>query len=378
MVKQITRFLINGTSQTNISKSVRNSDGYYSYIMYQQASDTLINRLISDQTATGTTTNLQQNFIGDFNIGKIRNRFLVGVDYLQLITHNNSSAYILFDQINTSKENDPRYAMLTKQALDAKLAANTAPTKSQTESKTYSAYVSDVFNLTEKLMVMASLRFDHFENVGTTNFATGITTGNYKQDAFSPKLGLVYQLLKDKVAIFGNYMNGFRNVAPVTQPFADIDGTFKPQQANQYEGGVKLDLLHNRLSLTASYYDIMVDNITRSDILIRDGRQYNVTVQDGSQQSKGVEFDLVANPINGLNVMFGYAHNDSKQIKVAESLLNRRPNSAGPADLVNFWASYTFLKRTSQRLRFRFWWKLCWQKRNYQQCDNGRIYFAKL
>lgn len=332
------------TSQTNISKSVRNSDGYYSYIMYQQASDTLINRLISDQTATGTTTNLQQNFIGDFNIGKMRNRLLVGVDYLQLITHNNSSAYILFDQINTSKENDPRYAMLTKQALDAKLAANTAPTKSQTESKTYSAYVSDVFNLTEKLMVMASLRFDHFENVGTTNFATGITTGKYKQDAFSPKLGLVYQLLKDKVAIFGNYMNGFRNVAPVTQPFADIDGTFKPQQANQYEGGIKLDLLHNRLSLTASYYDIMVNNITRSDILIRDGRQYNVTVQDGSQQSKGVEFDVVANPINGLNIMFGYAHNDSKQTKVAESLLNRRPNSAGPADLVNFWASYTFLK----------------------------------
>lgn len=312
--------------------------------MYLQTSDTLISRLVSDQTATGTTTNIQQNFIGDFNIGKVRNRLLAGFDYLHLLTHNNSTAYILFDQINTSKDNDPRYALLTQQALDAKLAANTSPSKTLTESKTYSAYVSDVFNLTEQLMVMASLRFDHFENVGTTNFATGVTSGNYKQDAFSPKLGVVYQLLKDKVAVFGNYMNGFRNVSPVIQPFADIDGTFKPQQANQYEGGIKLDLLQNRLSLTASYYDILVNNMTRSDVIVRDGKQYNVTVQDGSQKSKGVEIDLVANPINGFNVMLGYAHNDSKQIKVAESLLNRRPTSAGPADLVNFWASYTFLK----------------------------------
>ncbi len=332
------------TSQTNVSRSIRKSDGYYSYIMYLQTSDTLISRLVSDQTAVGTTTNLQQNFIGDFNIGKMRNRLLAGIDYLHLVTHNNSTAYILFDQINTSKDNDPRYALLTKQALDAKLATNTSPSKSQTESKTYSAYVSDVFNLTEKLMVMASLRFDHFENIGTTNFATGVTSGNYTQNALSPKLGFVYQLLKDKVAVFGNYMNGFRNVAPVIQPFADIDGTFKPQQANQYEGGIKLDLWQNRFSLTASYYDILVNNMTRSDVIVRDGKQYNVTVQDGSQTSKGVEFDLIANPLAGLNLIVGYAHNDSKQIKVAESLLNRRPTSAGPADLVNFWASYTFLK----------------------------------
>jgi iron complex outermembrane receptor protein len=33
-------------------------------------------------------------------------------------------------------------------------------------------------------MVMASLRYDHFETVGTTNFATGVTSGNYNQDAF--------------------------------------------------------------------------------------------------------------------------------------------------------------------------------------------------
>lgn len=339
------------TSQTNIAKSVRESDGYYSYIMYLQANnDTLVSRYIADLTSTVTTTNLQQNFIGDFNIGKIRNRFLFGFDYLQQVALNYNTAYVLFDQVNTSKSNDPRYPLLTKQALDAKIAANNAPTKTKAVSNTYGIYASDVFNLTEQLMVMASLRYDHFETVGTTNFATGVTSGNYNQDAFSPKLGVVYQVIKDKVAVFGNYMNGFRNVAPVTQPLADISGTFKPQQANQFEGGIKVDLWQNRINFTASYYDITVNNMTRADVLVRDGKTYNITVQDGTQISKGVEFDLIANPIPGLNVILGYSHNDSKQTKVAESLLNRRPVSAGPADLVNFWASYTLLNGKAKGL----------------------------
>lgn len=341
------------TSQTNIAKSVRESDGYYSYIMYLQATnDTLVSRYIADLTSTVTTTNLQQNFIGDFNIGKIRNRFLFGFDYLQQVALNNNTAYILFDQVNTSRSNDPRYPLLTRQALDAKIAANTAPTKTKAVSNTYGIYASDVFNLTEQLMVMASLRYDHFETVGTTNFATGVTSGNYNQDAFSPKLGVVYQVIKDKVSVFGNYMNGFRNVAPVTQPLADISGTFKPQQANQFEGGIKVDLWQNRINFTASYYDITVNNMTRADVVVRDGKTYNITVQDGTQISKGIEFDLIANPIAGLNLIFGYSHNDSKQTKVAESLLNRRPVSAGPADLANFWASYTLLQGKAKGLGF--------------------------
>ncbi|MGX7690519.1 TonB-dependent siderophore receptor [Flectobacillus roseus] len=341
------------TSQTNIAKSVRESDGYYSYIMYLQANnDTLVSRYIADLTSTVTTTNLQQNFIGDFNIGKIRNRFLFGFDYLQQVALNYNTAYILFDQVNTSKSNDQRYPLLTKQALDAKIAANNAPTKTKAVSNIYGIYASDVFNLTEQLMVMASLRYDHFETVGTTNFATGVTSGNYNQDAFSPKLGVVYQVIKDKVSVFGNYMNGFRNVAPVTQPLADISGTFKPQQANQFEGGIKVDLWQNRINFTASYYDITVNNMTRADVVVRDGKTYNITVQDGTQISKGIEFDLIANPIAGLNLIFGYSHNDSKQTKVAESLLNRRPVSAGPADLANFWASYTLLQGKAKGLGF--------------------------
>jgi hypothetical protein len=43
--------------------------------------------------------------------------------------------------------------------------------------------------------------------------------------------------------------------------------------------------------------------MTRADVVVRDGKTYNITVQDGTQISKGIEFDLIANPIAGLNLI---------------------------------------------------------------------------
>lgn len=333
------------TSQTNISRSVRKSDGYYSYIMYlQPTNDTLISRYISDLNSTSTTTNIQQNFIGDFKIGKFRNRVVAGFDILHTQIKDNSSAYVEFDKVNTANKKDSRYKLLNQQALDSKIASNTSPTKSGSESITYSAYISDVFNITPKLLVMASLRADKFVNRGSYNYAIDTVTGEYEQSSLSPKLGLVYQVIKDKVAVFGNYMNGFKNVAPITQALPDINGTFKPQNANQFEAGLKLDLLQNRLSLTSSYYDILVTNMTRSESIERDGKTYNITVQNGSQSSKGVEFDLVANPIDGLNLILGYGFNESKNVKTAATIEGRRPTSAGPKKLATAWISYSLTK----------------------------------
>jgi iron complex outermembrane recepter protein len=330
------------TSQTNIASNVRTADGYYSYVMYlQPTNDTLISRYISDQHSISNNIDFQQNFIGDFKIGSFRNRVVIGADALLTKMVNNSTAYIEFDKINTANKKDPRYAQLSRQALDAKLGANTTPAKSGTQSNTYSAYISDVFNISERWMAMASIRFDYFDNIGNKNFALDTITGVYKQTALSPKFGMVYQVIKNHVAVFANYMNGFRNVAPVIQPLSDINGTFKPQQANQAEAGVKLELFQNKVSLTASYYDILVHNMTRSETIIRDNKPYNITVQDASQASKGYEFDLAMNPIPGLNVVAGYSKNISKNLKTAENINGRRPVGAGPEDLANAWISYT-------------------------------------
>jgi iron complex outermembrane receptor protein len=337
------------TSQTSISRGTSKSNGYYSYVMFLDQgpagslppNDTLLSRYAYHQNSTSVTTDIQQNFIGDFKIGQLRNRLVAGLDFLSMQVDNNNSPYLLFDYVNAVNIKDPRYGLLNRPAVDKNIANATEYfTNNSSKRYTYSAYVSDVLNITDRLLAMASLRVDHYDNKGTVDHLDGSSYGDFSQTTVSPKFGLVYELIKNKMSVFANYMNGFQNVAPVTQPLG-INGNFKPQQANQFEGGIKLDALNHLLNFTASYYNILVSNMTRGASIEKDGVTYNYTIQDGSQRSKGIELDLTANPIQGLTVVAGYGYNDSKMEKADSDVNGRRPTSAGPAHLANLWLSYT-------------------------------------
>ena len=334
----------NWTSQTIISSNTRKSEGYYQYEFIRKAADDTLERNITYQNTINTTVDVQQNFTGNFNTGAIKHRLLVGLDYVRLRVNNDNSPYIVFDYVNGTYNDDRNLTRISRYAVDQKIAASTdAPTRNHTTSGIYSAYASDVVNLTNNLMALLSVRVDRFESKGTRNHSVDTVLANtrYEQTSVSPKFGLVYQVVKDKVSLFANYMNGFSNLAPVTQPVPEVSGVLKPQQANQVEGGVKVDLFNDRLRATASYYDIKVDNMTLTDVYVKDGRNYNITVQDGTQRSKGFELEVQATPIEGLNILAGYSYNDSKLTKAAAALNGRRPAAAGPANLANAWISYT-------------------------------------
>lgn len=349
------------TSNTHISYNRRKTEGYLQYVMYLDtdnppmvANDTMLTRTVANQNALSQAINVQQNFIGDFEFAGFRNRLVFGLDFLRQVNENDNSPWVGFDRLNSSID-DPNYGRYNKDLVDQRIAASTVPrTNTWAATNIYSIYASDVINLTDRFIALLSLRADRFQNLGTRDLATDVTTGDYMQTAFSPKFGLVYQLVKDQVSVFANYMNGFRNVAPVTQPFPDIPNTFKPQQANQLEGGIKLDVLANKLSFTASFYDISVSNITRNESIIRDDSTYNITIQNGTQLSRGFEFDLVARPIEGLNLIMGYSKNYSKITNADEFVNDRRPTSAGPAHLLNAWASYTLTQGRLKGIGFGF------------------------
>lgn len=190
---------------------------------------------------------------------------------------------------------------------------------------------------------MAGVRVDRYFNGGTYDFANDITKGKYNQTAFSPRFGAVYQIVKDKVSIFGNYMNGFSNNGG-----ADFDGnTFKPSYANQFEGGAKFDL--DKISATLSYYDIKVTNTLYDDVA-----HANFSLQDGTQLSKGFEAEIIANPVPGLNIIAGYTYNDSKYTKANASVEGLRPATAGAPKMANVWISYRLIDGPVQGLGLGF------------------------
>jgi len=194
-----------------------------------------------------------------------------------------------------------------------------------------------VLNITPALSAMASLRIDRFISAGD------ILTkdDDFNQTAFSPKFGLVFQPIIDKVSVFANYMNGFLNVAPGTDILPDgvrLPRTYQPEKANQLEFGTKLNLFKDRLFATLSYYDTKVENMAYTVY----GATTQISYQDGAQENKGFEAEIVANPINGLNISMGYSYNDALLTSGDPDFVGHRPESAGPQNLANLWASYKF------------------------------------
>jgi len=317
------------TSQTVLSRSSAKTNGYYHYL-WDSANGDEFTRFISKANSQTQGTDIQQNFIGDFKIGNLRNRMVVGFDYLNLNQKNGNMGWLPFGTVSLVNQTDINNGLpteLTQNAVDAVLEGSYTGI-SNSENEVLSAYVSDVLNITDKLSVMASVRVDKFIN------KTGKT---YNQTTVSPKFGAVYQIIENKVSVFGNYMNGFKNNAPTLQ----LDNTysnFKPEHANQYEFGLKTNLYKDIISATISYYNIDVKDKVMSDASFTNFRQ------GGEVNSNGVEISFTVNPIKGLNVIAGYSYNDSEVVKdeLDDSYIGYRPEEAGPRALVNFWASYAF------------------------------------
>ncbi|WP_221407404.1 TonB-dependent receptor [Elizabethkingia miricola] len=329
------------TSQTLISRNFRKTEGLYQYQFIRgNKSDALLERNVQQQNSEAASTSIQQNFNGEFHIGNVKNKVLIGLDYLNQTLRNNHSPIVKYDTINGQDlTND--YGFISRDLVTARIQkSKDKMIRNYTSNNIYGAYVSDAIYLTDRWITLLSLRVDHFSSRGQLNLNNNVRSGEFTQTALSPKVGMVYQLLKNRLSAYANYMNGFSNVAPVSQELPEYSGNFKPQQANQWEVGFKANLWRKRINFTAGYYNILVDNMTRGIEVTKNGKSYNITIQDGTQRSTGVEFELISNPIPGLSVMAGYTYNDSRFVKADATVEGRRPGSAGPAHVINSWVSY--------------------------------------
>jgi len=273
-------------------------------------------------------TNFQQNFNGELQTGSIGHKVLIGANLRAFDSRSEYSTTDGFiDTVNVTNDFRP----LRRFEMDSQLIPRFFPGWHSHNDLTYSAYIADVIQLTDRLSTMLSLRLDHFKRPDDGDVA------GFEQTALAPKVGLVYQVLKDRVSFFGNYMSGFQNQAPRMQPNGQqlsIDPVF----ATQSEGGIKAETFDKRLSTTISYYHIAIDNAVRVNA---DG----FAVQDGQQVSKGLDVEVISNPISGLNFIAGYGYNDNRIIKASDESIEGNKANDAPEHVANFWASYVFQHR---------------------------------
>ena len=319
------------TSSTNLIQSVYNRPELYGMNSNEWVNDsTLARAIFGVGPQQFKTYQVQQNFTGDFNIGHLRNRLVVGLDVsvneVNSTFHNGINDNHYRDTLIMNAPENP--VNVSKEKIVGFLGQGKTD-HFVSKTATYSAYASDVINITDRLLAMVSLRVDYFDNKKLVANGVKAADGDYQQTALSPKLGLVYQVVKDQVSLFGNYMNGFSNNGPGMDN-ENRTITYKPSQANQWEVGVKTDIFQHKLSLNLSYYDISVKNALRYDV--------NPAAQDGTRFSRGVEAEVIANPLPGLNMTAGYGYNKSRYEKADETLEGK--SLGAPANVANLWISY--------------------------------------
>lgn len=253
----------------------------------------------------------QVDLTGKFKTGKFEHTLLAGVDAdryeIENLGYNTPTK--AYDTINIL---DPaRYIPRTDMPVVSAIRSVKTPTNR------VGVYVQDLISITSQLKLLAGIRYS-FQRAfapDSTTFATGVKTkGKDKDDdAFSPRVGLVYKPFTN-TAVFVSYANSFS-----VNSGTDIYGNaLKPSIIDQFEIGIKNDFLHGLLSVNVTGYRIVNNNFAVTAPFTSTGAQNNNTSikqLTGQTTSDGVELDISAHPLRGLDVTAGYSHNYMRYTK---------------------------------------------------------------
>jgi len=158
-------------------------------------------------------------------------------------------------------------------------------------------FVEDAINLSPRWLLVGGLRHERISlDRDGVDLDTGLRSGFRRR--FNPtswRLGSVFDLRTD-TQLYAQYSNA---VLPVSS-FLTINqrnNAFELSEGASIEIGLRTRWFDDRLQLTAAAYRLRQD-----DILTRDPLQPALTVQNGRQSSRGVEFSLSAQATSRLRI----------------------------------------------------------------------------
>ncbi|CAL1519443.1 TonB-dependent receptor [Chitinophaga sp. MM2321] len=320
---------------------------YYSLERIQAKGDSTWQRPLGRNATNEDYYAAQIDLTGKFRTGSLEHTVLAGVDADRYLT--GSYAYGLPSINKTAGIYDiVNVYDLDKLPRRTDMPVDTLKTRTNAPINRFGAYIQDLVSISEKLKLLAGVRFSYLETASPMayDFASGTSKANSvaKYDhAFSPRVGLVYKPIAS-TAIFASYSNSF---TPNTG--FDIDSqALKPSIIEQYEVGVKNDFFHGLLSANLTLYRIRNNNFSQTAPFAKDGSQNNNTSLKaliGETLSQGVEVDIAGHPLPGLDVIAGYSYNsmtientpDVKGATIAGQRLVGNPNHTANASVF-----YTF------------------------------------
>ncbi|MDV2994682.1 MAG: Metal-pseudopaline receptor CntO [Chroococcidiopsis sp. SAG 2025] len=289
-----------------------------------------VQREFSEATIKSQSFDLVTNVVGRFSTGSIQHQLLFGADLRRFDVEASDP---IFDAFRGTPIDifDP----VSSREIFEQVSP---PGKTTTLTDSLGIYVQDQVTITDNLKLLLGGRFDVFEQTNedliedTEEFQSG--------DAFSPRLGVVYQPI-EPISLYASYTRSF---APSYGRSAN-DEPFEPGRGTQYEVGVKADINDN-LSATLALYDL-----TRTYVNSPDPDNPDFEIQTGEQNSQGVELFVSGEIFPGWNVIAGYAYTDAKITADETYEVGNRINNV-PEHSFNLWTSYEIQSGDLQGLGF--------------------------
>jgi iron complex outermembrane receptor protein len=197
------------------------------------------------------------------------------------------------------------------------------------ESSGAALYAQSEYAITKRINIILGVRYDHQhskENVlgeyqpdasPVPVFETQPdTSADVSYNAFSPRLSIAYHSLPN-VDLFASYSRGYRT-GGLTQLGADPSQpplyAYKPEYSNNFELGIKNTFLENRARANISFFYTTITDAQVPTLVLP--AAITVTKNAGSLTSKGVDAELAATVLKGLEATYNFGYTDAKYTKL--------------------------------------------------------------
>ncbi|MBF8793321.1 TonB-dependent siderophore receptor [Pseudomonas monteilii] len=246
-----------------------------------------------------TDRDYQLNLTGHFDTAGFAHTLLTGIEY---------EDYDYQSIIRRSAGGETDYPIdIFDPVLGQPRPALTRTTTNDKENlKTWAAFIQDQVALTERLKVLAGLRFERFEHQ-YDNYLPGAADWTAADNAVTPRLGVIYDLT-DTVAVYANTARSFKPNSGASRQGQGFD----PEKGKSYELGVKWEALDRQLSVDAAIYHIVKENVLANDPQDPTGT-YKVAA--GEVRSRGLDITVAGNITPEWRMIGGYAYVDAEVTK---------------------------------------------------------------
>jgi iron complex outermembrane receptor protein len=205
------------------------------------------------------------------------------------------------------------------------------------------------YNITDRLKVTAGLRWtddskdftDDFERLPGNFFDIVVAPGFFPPfqervvldgdfDEWTPKLGLDFAV-NDEILLYALAAKGYKGggFSAIALASTGPIGVYDPETNWTYEGGIKADWFDSRLRTNLAYFFSDIEDI-QQNATVAGGGGFEFPVQNsGDAEIQGLEFEISAVPLDGLNIFVNGALMDGDYD-------NLNPNSAAGAAPIIF------------------------------------------